>query len=94
MSEPQRDRRHDVLGFLERYWAGNGYAPTFDEIREATGLSSRSHVLYYLGILERDGLVERRPRSPRGVRPTSVPDPTTVAELPHKAGQKPAGAGR
>jgi repressor LexA len=32
------------------------------------GLSSRSHVNYYLAVLQADGLVERRPRTPRGLR--------------------------
>jgi SOS-response transcriptional repressor LexA len=89
VSETRRDRRSEVLDFVERFWDSHGYAPTFDEIRRATGLSSKSHVLYYLGVLERDGLVERRSiNSPRGVRPASVSNPKVARELQDRTQQK------
>jgi repressor LexA len=53
---------------VEAFVDGNGYPPTYDEIREAVGLSSKSHVGYYLRALEEDGLIERTPRTPRGLR--------------------------
>jgi SOS-response transcriptional repressor LexA len=68
MDRKRRDLRHEVLGFVHRFVQENGFAPTCDEIRRAVDLSSRSHASYYLGILEREGHIQRTPRSPRGLR--------------------------
>lgn len=57
-----------VLKFVEQFLEENGYPPTYDEIKEGVGLSSKSHAMYYLKALEKDGLVERTPHSPRGLR--------------------------
>lgn len=65
-----RDLRSEILSFLESFVLDNGYAPTYGEISEAVGLSSRSHAAYYLGALEEDGLVVRKERSPRSLRLT------------------------
>lgn len=62
------DRCGKVLRFLEAYVQDNGYPPTYDEIRESVGLSSKSHVLYYLSALEGQGAIERTPRAPRSLR--------------------------
>ena len=68
MGRQQRRVRDQVLEFVESFVDGNGYPPTYDEIRESVGLSSKSHVDYYLHSLEEAGLIERRPRTPRGLR--------------------------
>ena len=64
----RQDYRSAVLGFVEGFLEDNGYAPTLDEIRESIGLSSKSHAGYYLDALEEKGLIERKPRTPRGLR--------------------------
>jgi repressor LexA len=84
MGHQRRDRRRDVLRFVTGFVYDNGYGPTCDEISAAVGLSSKSHAAYYLGILERDGLVERKPYSPRGLRVTGLPhvaDPGYPAQV-------------
>jgi repressor LexA len=68
MGKRRANHRDTVLEFVEAYLGENGYPPTFDEIRKAAGLSSKSHVDYYLGVLEEDGLIQRTPRTPRGLR--------------------------
>jgi len=72
MSKRLRDPRHQVLSFVESFWAAHGYSPTCDEIRDALGLSSRSHAAYHLRVLEREGLIERTPHVPRSVRLVSA----------------------
>ena len=52
MKQKRRNLRDEVLEFVEGYVEVNGYPPTYDEIREAVGLSSKSHVNYYLEALE------------------------------------------
>lgn len=68
MTKKGNSLREQVLDFVEAFVHENGYPPTYDEIRESVGLSSKSHVDYYLGLLEHDGLLERAPRTPRGLR--------------------------
>ena len=72
MGKRRGDARHQVLSFVESFWAANGYSPSYDEIREGLGLSSRSHAAYHLRVLEREGLIERLPRAPRSLRLVSA----------------------
>ena len=64
----RKNYRSEILGFVEGFVEDNGYSPTLDEIRESVRLCSKSHVGYYLDALEEEGLVERKPRTPRGLR--------------------------
>jgi DNA-binding transcriptional ArsR family regulator len=68
MGKQRCNHRDRILNYLEAYLDENGYPPTYDEIREAVGLSSRSHVNYHLTALEEQGFIERTPRVPRGLR--------------------------
>ena len=68
MTSMRKNYRSEVLGFVESFMENNGYPPTLEEIRESVGLSSKSHVDYYLDALEEDGIIERTPRTPRGLR--------------------------
>jgi len=68
MGKRRGHRQDDVLHFVQGFVTENGFPPTYEEIREAVGLSSRSHVSYYLCALEQGGLIERRARRPRGLR--------------------------
>ena len=68
MGKHRKNLRSEVLEFMESYVEENGYPPTFEEIMEAVGLSSKSHVDYYLGALEEAGAIERTPHTPRGLR--------------------------
>jgi len=68
MATQRNNRRDELLEYVEMFVDDNGYPPTYDEIREALGLSSKSHVDYYLDSLEEAGLIERIPRTPRGLR--------------------------
>ena len=68
MSKSSRSQRERVFQYVVSHLDENCYPPTYDEIREAVGLSSRSHVDYYLKSLEADGYIQRIPRTPRGLR--------------------------
>lgn len=72
MGKQRNHRQQEVLLFIQSYVDDHGFSPTYEEIREALGLSSRSHVSYYLDALEQGGLIDRLPRSPRGLRPTGL----------------------
>jgi len=62
------------LDFIREYWTLNGYAPSFDDIREAIGASSKSSVASMVAALERRGFISRVPRSARSIRVIAVPE--------------------
>jgi repressor LexA len=64
-------RQREVLDFIYEFAEENGYPPTHEEIQFEVGLSSKSHVHFYLKALEREGYIERAPNIPRGIRLTS-----------------------
>jgi repressor LexA len=67
MNEERRDYRSEILRFVETYIEENGYPPTYEEIREAMGLKSKSQVDFYLDSLETASLIERKARTPRSL---------------------------
>jgi repressor LexA len=64
-------RQREVLNFICQFVEENGYPPSHEEIQFEVGLSSKSHVHFYLKALEREGYIERAPNIPRGIRLTS-----------------------
>lgn len=74
-----QDLCSEVLRFVGDFVRDNGYAPTYDEIRASVGLSSKSHVKYYLAVLEGEGLIERTPHAPRSLRLVRPPAGTIRA---------------
>ncbi len=73
-----RDR---LLSFLEAYWETHGYGPTLEEVRRQMGFSSRSHALYHLLSLVREGRIVREPGKHRTWRPVSLPPPPVSIPL-------------
>lgn len=60
-------RQHEVFSFLEAFIDACGFAPSFDEIMEACGISSKGSVHRYLGCLERKGYIRRRRGEARAI---------------------------
>ena len=61
-------RHKECLDFIAEYWRENGFAPSFDEIREGLGAKSKSSVSSLVSQLERRGHVTRIPNLARSVR--------------------------
>jgi len=71
-------RQQAILNFIEAYIGGNGYPPTYEEIRQGLGLSTKSLVNHHLSALEEAGYIERQPSISRGLRLASQ----TVHKVP------------
>ncbi|MGC9399454.1 MAG: transcriptional repressor LexA [Anaerolineae bacterium] len=63
-------RPQKILNFIGRYMQETGYPPTVREIGEGVGISSTSHVSYYLNKLEEANYLVREPGISRGLRLT------------------------
>lgn len=61
-------RENALFKFLNRYSKSYGFFPTFDEMREELGLSSKSGVHNLLVSLERKGYIERIPNHSRAIK--------------------------
>jgi repressor LexA len=57
-----------ILGFIEDFAEENGYPPTYEEIRAALGMSTKSLVYHHMEALEAAGHISRMPNTPRGIR--------------------------
>jgi len=62
-----------ILSFVRKYVARHDYAPSFEEIAQATGLLNAGHVSYYISYLCDVGLLENGPGKGRAIH---LPDST------------------
>jgi len=60
-------RRARILDYIREFVREKGYPPTVREVQRACGLASPHPVQYHLAALQRDGLIDRTPRTPRGM---------------------------
>jgi len=68
MKERLSDQQWRMLEFIEEFVQARGYPPTYEEIREALGMSTKSLVKHHLSVLEGAGYLSRMPHSPRSIR--------------------------
>ncbi|MBN1285226.1 MAG: repressor LexA [Anaerolineae bacterium] len=63
-------RQEALLKYLRHYIRENQYPPTYEEMQDALGFSSKSHVDYHLKVLAHKGYIEQEPGKSRGIRLT------------------------
>jgi repressor LexA len=68
MEEQLSDRQRRILAFIVEFVEGNGYPRTYEEIRAALQISTKSLVYHHLDVLEEAGYLSRMPNTPRGIR--------------------------
>lgn len=62
------DMREAIIEFVSAYIAEHGYSPTTREIGDAVGISSTSHVSYWVDKLVHEGKLTKGRGIPRSVR--------------------------
>lgn len=67
MRKKMSERQQRILHYLEEFIRENGYPPSIRQIQAALGISSTSVVDYNLDLLEKRGLIRRRPRASRSI---------------------------
>jgi len=86
LTKKQRER----LAFIEARLAADGVSPSFDEMREAVGLKSKSGVHRLVGGLEERGFLRRLPNRARALE--VLRGPSETAPTPAPAEREPAHA--
>ncbi len=66
------ERGKSLLDYITNFYAKNKYGPTFGEILNDLGWSTKSLIDYWVQQLEQRGLVERVPHHPRSLKPTQL----------------------
>ena len=66
--KPLSNKSRAVLAYIQDFIGKYRYPPTYEEIRQGVGLSSKSLVDYHLTALEEHKLITRQPQKPRGIK--------------------------
>lgn len=95
-------KQHELLLFIQRKLEESGISPSFEEMKEALDLKSKSGVHRLISALEERGFIRRLPNRARALEVLRQPDdvsaarpaaPSTVVEMPRaKAPPPPAAA--
>jgi SOS-response transcriptional repressor LexA len=62
-----RSLHKEMIRFIVKFSAEKRYPPNVKELADAFDLGSTSTVAYHLNLMEEQGLITRKPRSPRTV---------------------------
>lgn len=60
-------RQKQAMDFIKSFWAENGYAPSYEEIKEHLGLQSKSNVHAIVFRLVERELISMRPGMARSI---------------------------
>src|ERR1051325_9071360 len=76
-------KQHELLMFIDTRLNERGISPSFDEMREALDLKSKSGVHRLISALEERGFIRRLPNRARALEVVKLPEsPTPVAAAP------------
>ena len=75
-------KQHDLLDFINKRMTRDGVPPSFDEMKEALDLRSKSGIHRLITALEERGFIRRLPHRARALE---------IIKLPESLGGKPAG---
>jgi repressor LexA len=71
-------KQHELLNFINRRLAEDGVSPSFEEMKEALGLKSKSGIHRLISGLEERGFIRRLPHRARALEVIKLPDQTAV----------------
>lgn len=75
-------KQHELLLFLHDYLDDRGVSPSFDEMKEALGLKSKSGIHRLILALEERGFIRRLPNRARAVEVLRLPEDLTQEPKP------------
>ena len=74
-------KQHELLQFINERLSGTGVSPSFDEMREALELKSKSGVHRLISALEERGFIRRLPNRARALEVVKMPDSAAPAQM-------------
>ncbi len=70
-------KQHELLIFIERHLTTTGFSPSFEEMKEALALKSKSGIHRLISALEERGFLRRRHHRARALEVLRLPDAMT-----------------
>nr|WP_321985456.1 transcriptional repressor LexA [uncultured Lichenicoccus sp.] len=67
-------KQHELLGFIDRHLKETGFSPSFDEMKDALNLRSKSGIHRLISALEERGFLSRRHHRARALEVLRLPD--------------------
>jgi repressor LexA len=71
-------KQHELLTYINRRLAEDGISPSFDEMKEALGLRSKSGIHRLISGLEERGFIRRLPHRARALEVMKLPETTSI----------------
>ena len=72
-------KQHELLTFIDQHLRQTGFSPSFEEMKEALQLKSKSGIHRLISALEERGFLQRRHHRARALEVTRLPDNMAVA---------------
>src|SRR5690242_21487234 len=72
-------KQYELLVFINRRLSDGGVSPSFEEMKEALGLKSKSGIHRLIGGLEERGFIRRLPHRARALEVVRLPEDTAFA---------------
>jgi repressor LexA len=79
-------KQHELLMFINERLSRSGVSPSFDEMKDALGLKSKSGIHRLITGLEERGFIRRLPHRARALEVLRLPEDTTSAPAPKGTG--------
>src|SRR6201999_3351441 len=76
-------KQHELLMFIHERIKETGVSPSFDEMKEALDLASKSGIHRLITALEERGFLRRLPHRARALEVVKLPPQATAAAPPH-----------
>ncbi len=72
-------KQHELLTYIHRYLAGHGISPSFDEMKDALNLKSKSGIHRLITGLEERGFIRRLAHRARDLEVVKLPNAALTA---------------
>jgi len=83
-------KQHELLSFIDRHLKSSGYSPSFEEMKEALQLKSKSGIHRLISALEERGFLQRRHHRARALEVLRLPDDLAARSAEPEAKTPPA----
>ena len=80
-------KQHELLMFINQRLAATGVAPSFDEMKDALNLRSKSGIHRLISGLEERGFIRRLPHRARALEVTKLPEESAAPTGPAERGR-------
>src|SRR5437588_785761 len=81
-------KQHELLMFINQRLAATGIAPSFDEMKDALNLRSKSGIHRLISGLEERGFIRRLPHRARALEVTRLPEESAVQPVAAAGGER------